>query len=182
LVPGADAGSDKIPVYFKDGRPAACNDVVAKKLGSGTSTSSLYTVGGAANPVYFHEGIPVPCEFNLPSKFSPLQPEAGGIGWNMREQFPGPEKTILIWGGEEFGSIAVDKTVIEYSENLITSGAVHDKIKNYLPLTGGTVTGTLQADILQADTLQAPIFATTAYGSDSPDGKVTGQFEGQLYF
>lgn len=154
----AAAGDTNTPVYFVDGVPKACTSLDLSTSGNAGSANKLNTsAGDAETPVYFENGIPKACTGSyLPLSAGPNKKLTGPLGLteevmygdNLPEE--GFDGQLFFMMAEEDGpSLPVGGTAGQYlikvseADGDATWGDLPSL--NYLPLTGGTVTGDITA-------------------------------------
>lgn len=231
-------GTTEKPIYFEDGLPVQCEDTLAVNISGKAATATqadkaneadvaevaigatslidfvtlqpLEKIGDENTPVYFLNGIPIPCNtLKLPQQGdlnTPIYIDEIGIPQSCVDFLPltaGENKKISgplgLTLGVGYGQSKPEDTgfegqlffVEEQKEELYlpTGGSVGQILiknsdvdgdvswktlnNNYLPLSGGTLTGPLSSTY----------YVTTNYGNSTPTSATPGYgVNGALYF
>lgn len=124
-----NAGSATLPVYFSNGVPVACSTNLAVNItGNAASANKLNTnAGSVTRPVYFSNGIPVQCDGTLANSIS------GNAATASKLQ---TARTITLAGS------VTGSAVFDGSNNITITTSTNHSHSQYLPLAGGTMSGT----------------------------------------
>lgn len=125
-----NAGSATFPVYFSNGVPVACSTNLAVNItGNAAFANKLNTnAGSATRPIYFSNGIPVQCDGTLANSIS------GNAATASKLQ---TARTITLAGS------VTGSAVFDGSNNITITTSTNHSHSQYLPLAGGTMTGTI---------------------------------------
>ena len=189
-------GTASIPVYFDQGIPTECDEVLDVDISGHAATADIsgasyflldYTnkeinAGNETTPVYFADGVPVPCESikmdPVGDQYTPFYIDGRGDAQECTEFFP------LTAGETKPISGPLGLTSYVYGSKFPTDGKnfqgrlffledIEEEELLYLPLTGGVLTGPLTS----------PYYITQNYGYGEPTASTPGSTQnGALYF